>query len=139
MNFRYSTSSANPASSSCKMNATTPNRRVYCIVTDKYGNSVKTNVAELRMAATITTQPQSVTVAKGANAKVTLKAVGDGLTYKWYFKAPGADKFSLTTTFKGNSYSAEMSAARNGRQVYCVVTDKYGHSVKSNTVTLSMK
>ena len=32
-----------------------------------------------------------------------------------------------------------MSASRSGRQVYCVVTDKYGNSVKSNVVTLRMK
>ena len=97
------------------------------------------NKVYLRMAATITTQPKSVTVAKGSTAKVTVKAVGDGLTYTWYYKNAGASSFSKTTSFTGTSYSVAMNAARDGRQVYCVVTDKYGKTAKSNTVTLSME
>ena len=31
-----------------------------------------------------------------------------------------------------------MSAARNGRQVYCVISDQLGNSIQTNTVTLSM-
>ena len=31
-----------------------------------------------------------------------------------------------------------MDATRDGRQVYCVITDAYGRSVTTNTVTLSM-
>ena len=89
--------------------------------------------------AHIVTQPTDVTVAKGKTAKVMVQATGDGLTYQWYYKNAGASKFSLTDSFKGNSYSVSMSAARNGRQVYCVITDKYGNSVTTNTVTLKMK
>ena len=88
--------------------------------------------------ATITTQPKSVTVKSGATAKVTVAATGDGLSYKWYFKDKGASSFSLTTSFTGNTYSVPMTSARSGRQLYCVVTDKYGNSVKSNTVTINM-
>ena len=36
--------------------------------------------------AAITSQPKSVVAAKGATAKVTLKATGDGLSYTWYYK-----------------------------------------------------
>ena len=86
----------------------------------------------------ITTQPKSVTVADGAKATVSLKATGDGLTYTWYYKNKGASSFSKTTSFTGNSYSVTMSSSRDGRQVYCVVKDKYGNSVKSDVVTISM-
>ena len=86
----------------------------------------------------ITQQPSSVTVASGNTAKVTVKAAGEGLTYAWYYKNAGSSKFSLTTSFTGNSYSIAMNDARKGRQVYCVITDQYGNSVTTNTVTLNM-
>ncbi len=135
-------------STSCKsssykttMNTTRAGRQVYCVVTDKYGNSVKTNTVTLglKQTAKITTQPKSVTVASGKTATVTFKATGDGLTYKWYYKNKGATKFTYTSSFKSNTYKITMNADRAGRQVYCVVTDKYGNSVKTNTVTLGLK
>ena len=123
------------------MDATRDGRQVYCVVKDKYGNSVKTNTVTLSMGnvAKITKQPVSVTVASGATAKVSFTATGDGLTYTWYFKNKGATSFSKTTSFTSNTYSVVMDATRDGRQVYCVVKDKYGNSVKSDTVTLRMK
>ena len=125
---------------SIAMDATRAGRQVYCVVTDKYGNSVQSNTVTLSMSSgvKITTQPVDVTVASGAKATVKVVATGEGLTYKWYFKNAGASKFALTTSFKGSSYTIAMDASRAGRQVYCVVTDKYGNSVTSNTVTLGM-
>ena len=75
----------------------------------------------------------------GATAAVTVKATGDGLKYEWYYKNKGATTFSKTTSFTGNTYSVAMDATRDGRQIYCVVKDKYGNAVKTNVVTLSMK
>jgi len=136
---KYYKSSVTSATYSCKMTDASKNRNVYCVITDQYGNKVQTKTVRLRMAATITQQPVSVTVAEGSKATVTVSAVGDGLTYQWYFKDAGASSFKLTTTFTGSSYYIAMNEARDGRQVYCVVTDQYGKTVKSNVVTLSMK
>ncbi len=122
-----------------EMNGTRAGRQIYCVITDKYGNSVKTNTVTLGMAVKITKQPVSVKVANGSQAKVTVSASGEGKTYKWYFKDKGATKFSLTNSFKGDSYYVTMTDARAGRQVYCVITDKYGNSEKTNTVTLNKK
>ena len=125
------------------MNEARNGRQVYCLVKDASGKSVKTNVVTLSMKkakpATIVTEPKSVWVAEGATAKVTVKAEGDGLTYKWYYKNPGESKYTYTSTFKGNSYSITMNEARDGRYVYCKVTDKYGNTVKSKTVSLNMQ
>jgi len=123
-----------------EMNEDRDDRQVYCVVSDQYGNSVKTNIATLQMEhpAAVITQPKSVRVPSGSTAKVSVEAVGDGLSYKWYFKNAGDSKFSYTSSFAGSSYSVAMSSARAGRQVYCVITDKYGHQVKTNTVTLNM-
>ena len=116
-------------------------RQVYCVVTDKYGQTVKTNTVTLTMAAaplTITQQPQSVTVKNGETAAVSFTAEGNGLTYTWYYAAAGSTSFSKTTSFTSNSYSVAMNESRDGRQVYCVVTDQYGQTVKTDVVTLNM-
>jgi hypothetical protein len=107
-------------------------------VKDKYGKTVKTDTVYLRMAASITTQPKTVTVKKNATAKVTVKAAGDGLKYTWYYKNKGASKFTKASTTTA-TYSVKMTSKVNGRQVYCVVKDKYGKTVKSSTATLKMK
>ena len=123
------------------MNSTRDGRKVYCVITDKSGNKVtsKTVTLSIRNEAEIKTQPKSVNVKVNATAKVTVKANGDGLKYTWYYKDKGASKFTKTTTFTSNTYTIEMKDSCDGRQIYCVVTDKYGNSVKSNTVTLKMK
>ena len=124
---------------SIDMNASRAGRQVYCVITDAYGNSLTTDVVTLDMdsqALKITQQPISVTVAAGERARVTVIAVGDGLTYQWYYKDPGDDEFRLTTSFTSNYYSITMTGSRSGRQVYCVITDDKGNSVTSNTVTL---
>ncbi len=123
---------------SVTMNKSRNGRMVYCKVTDKYGNSVKTNAVTLKMGspAKITKQPSSVTVLGNAKAKVSLKASGIGLKYKWYYKNVNSSSFKYTSTFKSNTYTVDMNDARSGRQIYCVVTDKYGNSAKSKVVTL---
>ena len=104
-----------------------------------YGNSVQSKTVAMRMSATITQQPSSVKAASGKKAVVTVEAVGKDLTYKWYYANPGSSTFRYTDSFTSNTYSLTMSSARNGRRVYCVVTDAYGKIVKTKTVTLSMK
>ena len=89
------------------------------------------------MAATITEQPVDVTVAKGETAKVTVVAVGEELTYQWYIKNAGKEKF-VKSSITDATYTVEMSEKADGRQIYCVVTDKYGKTVKSDVVALSM-
>lgn len=134
----YSKSSITGPTYSCKMDDTRNGRYLICYVYDRFGNKVKCDTVRLRMAATVTKQPANTSAAKGETAKVTLTAKGDGLTYTWYFKNAGASAFSKTASFTGNAYYAEMNESRSGRQVYCVVKDKYGKTAKSNTVTLSM-
>ena len=116
-------------------------RQVYCVVTDKYGNTAKSNTVSMSVATPvkITTQPVSVKVAKlDDTATITLKATGDDLTYRWYFKDVGKTSFSASSVTT-NTYSFPVTAERNGRQVYCIVTDKYGNTAKSNTVSMSVK
>lgn len=126
---------------SVKMTPDRAGRRIYCVITDRYGESVRTDTVTLTMknTAKIIKQPSSVRADAGEKVTVSLQAAGDGLTYKWYFANAGVSKFTLTNTYKGNTYSMPMDSSRSGRRIYCVVTDQYGNSVKSNVVTLSLK
>ena len=76
--------------------------------------------------------------AKGEMANVSFAATGDGLTYTWYYKSKGMTGFAKTNSFTSNSYSVAMDATRDGRQIYCVVKDKYGNCVETDVVTLIM-
>ncbi len=128
------------ATYSVKMSSKVNGRKVYVVVTDKYGTSVKSNAAKLTLgkAAKITTQPASVSVLNGKTAKITVKATGDGLKYTWYYKDSGASKYVKDTKNTSATYSIKMSSKVNGRKVYVVVSDKYGTSVKSNAVKLTL-
>lgn len=113
-------------------------RRIRCVVKDKYGNKVETKTVVLRMAATITEQPEDVTIAKGKTAKATVKAVGTDLTYQWYIKNKGSDKF-VKSSITDATYTVKMAKKVDGREAYCVVKDKYGKTAKSDIITFTMK
>ena len=134
---KYSKSTVKTDTYTVKMSDKVNGRRIRCIVTDKYGNKVETKTVVLRMAATIVTQPKDVTAPKGETVKVTLKAVGTELTYQWYIKNAGKDKF-VKSSVTSATYTVKMAKKADGRKVYCVVKDNYGKSVKSDIVTLSM-
>lgn len=133
---KFSKSSNTSSTYSCKMTLDNTGRQVYCKITDEYGNSVKTKTVTLTVAPKITSQPKGIAVAEGESAKVTVKATGKGLSYQWYVKDPGASDFAKSSN-TSNAYSCKMSDSKSGRQVYCVITDSYGKSVTSKTVTIS--
>ena len=122
------------------MNEKANGREVYCVVTDRYGSTVKSQVVTLYMgnAAEIVSQPQAAAAQDGAVIKTTVEVTGDGLSYQWYIKNATGSKFSKSSV-TGATYSCKMSEAANGREVYCVITDRYGISVQSATVTLTME
>lgn len=119
------------------MDSGSKNRKVYCVVTDQYGYSVKSKTATLKLMtpARITKQPVDTRVVFSKTAKTTVSAKGDGIKYQWYYRNARDTEFQKSSQ-TGSSYSTTMTAARSGRYVYCVVTDKYGNSLQSNTVRL---
>ena len=135
---KYVKSSITSSTYSVKMTEKVHGRRVYCVVKDAWGKTVQSKTVLLRRAASIVTQPKSVTVKKNTTAKVTVKAAGDGLKYTWYIKNAGSSKYSKSSITK-STYSVKMTSKVNGRYLYCVVTDKYGKTVKTSTVRVKMK
>lgn len=137
----WSKSSVRSAVYAVTMNKSRDRRELYCVVTDKYGNTVVSEHAFLHYdypegyELRITTQPQDASAKSGKTARASVTAVGDGLTYQWYGRDPGQERF-WKSSLTGSSYACSMTAAKNGREIYCVVTDRYGSTVKSDTVTL---
>jgi len=111
-----------------------------CVVTDKYGTKAesKTAVLTVKTYANITAQPKSV-LAKSGNVNFTVSAVGDGLTYQWYWRKNASSAWGVCG-FEGcktNNLTVEVISARNGYQYRCAVKDKYGHTVYSEPATLT--
>lgn len=86
----------------------------------------------------ITTQPVDYTGAADSSASFTVEAVGSGLKYQWYTKDVGATSWTKPSTGTGSTYSFNLTSARDGRQVYCEITDIYGNIVNSNIVTATI-
>ena len=137
---KFSKSSVTSATYSCKMSESIDGRQAYCVVTDKYGTSVQSKTVTLSIGnpVAIVTQPQSVSAAAGETAKTTVEATGEGLTYQWYIRNPGKEKFGKSSVTSA-TYSCKVSETTDGREAYCVITDKYGNSVQSETVTITME
>ena len=114
-------------------------RRMQCIVKDKYNRTLYSNIITLTFdtGLKITQQPVDTAVAVGESAKLKIVAEGKGKTYTWYYKNAGAYYWTKSSC-TSSSYSTAMTEARDGRQVYCIVTDKYSVSVESDIVTLSV-
>ena len=127
---------------SLPMNEAADGTEVYCVVTDETGATVTSNTVVLKLfrPIVITKQPTDVSVLNGVAAKVSIRATanvsGAKLTYLWYAKAPGATKFSKTKITK-NTYSITMTPEQSGTEVYCLIKDGKGNSLKTETATLS--
>lgn len=108
-------------------------QQLYCVITDAYGNTVKSDTIFLYIL-TIVKQPEHTAAEIGEKAVVQVEALGDGLTYQWYTKNKADTTFALDPNATGNSYSFTMDAAQSGKKMYCIITDRFGNTVQSNTV-----
>ena len=131
-------SSLKSAVYSAKLTADKNGRMVRCIVTDQYGNSLTTGAAKMLVSSLkITGQPANFTGAVGDTAKFTVTASGDGLTYRWEYSDDNGATW-LPSSLKTSTYSAKLTADKNGRMVRCVVTDQYGNSAASDAAKMSV-
>ena len=101
------------------------------------GKTTTTTVTVLPPLVKITAQPVDVYANAGSSVSITVKATGEGLTYTWYHKNVGEASFTKVS-LTGATYPAKMSAASNGRAIYCVVRDKHGNSVTSKIATFHL-
>ena len=128
------------ASTSAISNVTWDGMQVYCKVTDEYGNFVDSKPASItiRQPLRITVQPSENTVDLGDSITLSLKAEGIGLTYQWYYKKVGQISFNKWNNRIHASETVTPNVTWNGIQLYCVVKDKAGNTVKSNTIKVTV-
>ena len=129
------------ASETVTPNATWDGIKLYCVVKDSAGKSVQSDTITItvKCGPVITQQPVSQSVSLGQTITVSLKATGDGLTYQWYFKKAGQTSFSKWNNRTNASETVTPNDTWDGIQLYCVVKDGAGNSVKSDTITISVK
>ena len=114
-------------------------REVYCVITDENGNTVTTEIVMMSRPTRqlqIVKQPEDVAVAIGEKVVFSVEAEGDGLTYQWYYRNKNGKTFAASS-YKGKTYSVSMAEYCDGREVYCVITDENGNTVRTETVSMS--
>ena len=121
-----------------KMNTFKHGCQVYCVVTDQFGSQVISDVVTMSVKTIVVKQPEPVMVYGGDKLTVTVDAVGVGLMYSWYYRDADMTSFEKSEDALDNTYTVKMNFARDGQQIYCVITDKFGNTVTTDTVTLSM-
>ncbi len=135
----WSNSSVKTAKYSTKLTAARDGRQVRCIVTDAEGSKATSNVATMTLQSTgvtITTQPKDFNGKLNSTASFTVVATGDGLTYQWQISDDGENW--TNSSVKTAKYSTKLTAAKNGRQVRCIVTDENGNSLTSEAATMKL-
>ena len=129
------------ATTSATVNSTWNRMKVWCVIRDDSGASVKSDVAEVTLIQplVILTQPESITAKTGDAAYFRVSAQGTGkVGYQWYYKKYGADDWTL---WKGHTTAVTFASANgswNLMQVYCQLTDQAGASVDSDCVTVKI-
>ena len=116
--------------------------KYHCIVTDKTGASVTSNEATLTMKnpLILVNSPVTEIIAySGTYVNFTIQASGDGLKYQWQvFKNGEWTNCSVKDGAKTDTMTLEAKTSRDGLKYHCVVTDKYGQSLTSEEITLSV-
>ena len=112
-------------------------RQVYCVITDHWGNQAVSDTVTLSLPAPImiTQQPADGYAFSGDKVSSSVVAKGDSLSYQWYIKNAGQQSFSKSSVTKA-TYKVTMNEKSDGRQVYCVITDKDGNQLQTKTATL---
>ena len=113
-----------------------------CIVTNALGSATsepaKLTVAE-QAKPLIMTQPKSQTAKVGATVNFTVQATGGDLSYQWQFKASGTDTWYKSNMTGSNTATLQVpvTAARDGQQYRCIVTNRLG-TVTSDPAKLTV-
>ena len=115
--------------------------KVRCKVTDSTGASLHCSAAKLTVIPKlkITSQPQSITVKKGAKVTFSIKASGKGLQYQWYYRKKGKTAWVRWKGKTSSSFTVTSYASWKGMQVRCKVTDSTGDKLTSAIATVKMK
>ena len=94
---------------------------------------------------TITEQPKNLTQSIHSGIRLSVTAQGEDLRYEWYSSNDDHTGFNIEVYDKERLINCHiqrptlicpMTYDRIGQEIYCVITDKYNHKVKTETITL---
>ena len=116
--------------------------KYHCIVTDTNGKTETSNEVTLTVVTplAITTQPEDYSGPVGDYAVFNVSAEGEGLKYQWQVLKNGTwTNCSVNDGAKTDTLTLLIKDSRGGSKYQCVVTDKYGETLTSDEVTLTVK
>ena len=110
------------------------------LLSGSYGNLLTLTVAGTAFdnVFILTEQPQSVNVELDQKVTFRVAAVGEDLTYKWYYRRPYGDWKEATA--KGHDTASLIVTAKKrnvGTQFRCIVTDSSGNTLTSEEAVLT--
>ena len=112
------------------------NRMVRCVVKDSSGKSVTSKTASMKLLeADITKQPVDCVVELGAQATFRVTAVGSGLRYQWQLSDDAGKTWRNSSVTTAN-YAVTLNEDNNGRYVRCIVYDKNGGKLVSQSASM---
>ena len=86
----------------------------------------------------LTEQPQDANIELGQKTTFRVAAVGQGLTYRWYYRRPYGDWKEVTAKgFDTASLSVTAKKKNVGTQYMCIVTDEFGNTLTSEAAVLT--
>ena len=116
--------------------------QVKCVIKDKTGNSLDSNTVKISFdngqtgPIRIKTQPKDVVTKKGETVEFSVEAEGTGLTYQWQYRTSASGSWKNFVSAAKPSIQ-KVTGDWDGWQVKCVIRDKAGNSLDSNTVKIS--
>ncbi len=113
----------------------------YTVTVTNPAGSVTSNVAQLVVGSTITSQPQSLTIYATQTATFSVSATGDSpFAYQWYEIAPGGTTGTAITNATASTYTTSPVDVTdyNGAKYYATVTDGCGTILTSSDATLTV-
>jgi len=113
-----------------------------CVITFENGKVLCSEPAKLTVNTiiNITNHPKNQTIALGCKAQFTAAATGENVKYQWQYCRPGSEKW-IDTSMEGATKATvlvETTAARNGYQYRCRITDVAGNVTYTSGATLTV-
>lgn len=111
-----------------------------CVVTDGNGGKIITNVAGISVFG-IAVQPVNKSVSAGSKAEFTVNATGQGLSFMWMVSTDGGKTWKETNMSGdySNRLVVPVVKSRNGYRYRCLIIDRNGRILTSNTAVLTVK
>ena len=143
----FFSSSVKTSSYSMKMSKKNNGRKVYCVIEDKYGNTLETDIVTMTYVTakpkiTYPTAAKTITKKKGKTAVFTVETdilTKSGKTFQWQYRTSRTGAWKNVSAASGKTAAYKLTTAKkhNGYQYRCKVTNPYG-SVYSKIYTLKV-